>query len=338
MIIVSDNYTVVKNSLLRALDIIEKSNDIEKIISSYIAITDFYEDIQLSPKLKEVHKRLNYISRTDRWSLAQSSQQTYLSTFEAKINSNIEYYYNLFKDQTKIIEGLVNSLHEDENYTQLSDDEIYNVLTMYLGKNDSRLLELFNDYIKRRNILKISVPFYLGNASASPILDDIYVKVRNKNTFEDLMTILHEMSHAKIFEDVVQSKDCNSFNKLVCTNLYMEVYPRLQEINFLLFLIDNNILVNDAKKDLVRWLLFYNRLLVKNLELYEKNKQFNYCDIRDIISFLYRDLLISNGISINNQHDMEKTINEQFYTDSFDIDDINKSTISSTEKIKKLVM
>ena len=81
----------------------------------------------------------------------------------------------------------------------------------------------------------------------------------------------------------------------------MEVYPRLQERNFLQFLLNQNILVEDVKKCFVKRFLFFKELLLKNVESYKKNKIIDYLDIKDINGFLFRDLLFINHFSINDK-------------------------------------
>ena len=250
MEILNNNYNVVKNDLLNALDIIDKSDDIDKIVAAYKGIIDFYEDIQIRVELDEVSKKFKKISKSRKWLLASDNLDNYFNIYEDNLGRNGEYYFKIFKEQLKIIEESLNNISVSDNYTELKDDYIYNILYTYFSKNDYRLFELFQEYIQKKTMLPFGLPFCLGFTIGSPIFDNIYIKIRRKHNFEDMLTIIHEISHARVFEDFIKTNGNKEFNKFVCTNIYVEVYPRLQERNFLQFLLNQNPCLGETRDSL----------------------------------------------------------------------------------------
>lgn len=338
MNIISDDYSVVKFDLLKAIDIINKSIDAEQVVTAYIRILDFYEEIQLRQELADVLKKLNELKKSKKLILAQTYFDNYLSLFDYNVELNGEYYFEIFNKQLFIVEQILGSATYDNQFISFNNEQdIYKILKTYLSENNPKTLNLLNKYIEKKSILKVDLPLYNGITSASTIFNNIYVKIRRKNNFEDLLTILHEMSHARMLEDFTKDVDNREFNKFICNNSYVEVYPRLQEKYFLKFLLDNKMFVSDVKNYLIKWLVFFKDILIKNIDKYSKTKKFDYLDIKDINGLLYSELLYLNDYSVSNNVCIRNTIKEKFYLKQFDLSNISVSSNENYEEIKRLI-
>lgn len=338
MEIISNDYSVIKEELLRAIDIINKSTDEEETLSSYIGITDFYEEIQLMQELTEVNEKLQELKKTPKWEQVEIKLNDYFKQRDEKLMLNGELYFEIFNKQYKTVNKIASDVRNiSYDYTELDDSSIYNILYDYFSKNDSRMLELFSKYTNKQTIFPSIMPFQLGSTSAPNVFDNIYIKVRRQSNFKEMLVMLHEISHARFFEDIIRPRDDKEFNSFVCTNLYSEVYPRLQERMFLQWLLDNNILVQDVKKYLAEELLYLDRILVKSIESYNKNKKLGYYDVKDINSYLYRDLLFLNNYITDNNKKINDTALEDYYLKHYSTSDISRAVGSSSGEIKRLI-
>lgn len=338
MKILSNDYSSIKKDLLEAINIIKKSDDIDQIVSAYIGVSNFYEDIQLKKELAEVNQKFKQLIKSYKWNLAKCKTDDYLQTFDEKISINGDLYFEIYKNELDIINKTATDITNINcDYIELDDHSIYDILIDYFRQYDNQMIEFFENMVTKKVIYESILPFQLGVTTGPKVFDNTYVRIKRQSNFEEMLVILHEISHARFIENIVRTKSDKEFNIFVCTNLYSEVYPRLQERSFLQYLLNNNLLVEDVKKYFVKWYMFLYRILNKNIESYKNNKSFNYCDIKDINSFLYRDLLFLNNYTIDSDEKLKNTAIEEYYTSNYSISDISDAVAISSDKIKRLV-
>lgn len=337
MEIINYNYNVVKKDLLRAINVLKTSNNIDKIISAFIGLSTFHEEIFSNPQLKDI--LCSYLKNIE-----GNKFMLYMRAIREKNELSSQHidkskYYKIFKGLVELLEKSIKLFYTANNYTPFNDSSIYYIIEYYLKNYDPKLLKLFNKYIEKGQIFEICTPsFYCGCTLYIPFFDNVYIKMARYNNFKDIQTLIHEMSHAKVFEEILKKESDKKSNKTMYDNFYVEIYPRLQERYFMQFLIDNYLCIDDVKIYFVKYLKIMYALLVKNIKSYEKSKEFIISDISNINAFLYRDLLFLNNFPIHDLPSLKQTVEEEFYLSNFNEHDILNAIKENNDKIKNLFL
>lgn len=335
MEIISYDYDTVKNDLLRAIDIIDRSSNLEEATSAFIGLKMFSMDIELVSELSCINSKLKSMSKTSKMIEVNNNLNSYYKQFDKRASEQIDYYIQLFSNNFKILdESLSNSATNATNYTPLTDDEIYNIIYHYLKNNDVQMLESFDKYISSGNIFRMILPICNGYTLSSPIFSKTYIEIQRKHNFEDLITIFHELSHAVVLDDFFKGRSYKEFNALISTNTYVEVYPRLRERLLLKFLFDNNLYTTDVKNYITKYLYFMKKVLSRNIENC-KNNHVDFVEVKDIMGFLYRNVLFYNNFDVRNAENMGHTLDEKFY-EKFSINDIEDANKHEIKKVLQM--
>lgn len=260
---------------------------------------------------------------------------SYYKQFDKQASEQIDYYIQVFSNNFKILDESLNNITTNTtNYTPLTDDEIYKIIYNYLKNNDIQMLDFFDKYINNGNIFRMILPVCDGYTLSSPIFSKNYIEIQRKHNFEDLITIFHELSHAVVLDNFFKSHSYKEFNALISMNTYVEVYPRLRERMLLQFLFDNNLYTVDVKNYIIKYLYFMRKVLSRNIENC-KNHNVDFVEVKDIMGFLYRNMLFYNNFGVCNVQNMEHTLDVNFY-EKFSINDIEDANKQEIKKVLQM--
>lgn len=337
MKILNDDYSVVKNDLEKCLNVLKNSNNTYDLISAYIGLMDFYEDIQLKKELKKYLPELNRITEDKKTKLIREEISKNINDSFKNTGIDEKYYLSIMKELYSTINKNIDLNKKiDLTYSILDDETIYRTLYCYFMENDYKLLELLNKYKDNKTLLKGILPYGKGITSASNIFDNIYIKIKETSDFGEMISILHELSHARYFEEFIRDSDNKNYTSFICQNLFCEVYPRLQEKMFLRFLIHNNIFVEDVYKYSIKSYIFYGNLLRHNIDTYLTKEKFDFLDVKDINSFILRDVLFYNNYIPNSRDKIFNTSDLKDYFNKYETLDIIKTIENTGKEIKML--
>lgn len=176
--------------------------------------------------------------------------------YEMKMLENFVAQKDFHRDYLKrVLSGVKSNLKGIENdemdkISVLSVDEFYSIFYDFMKsiKQD----ELFDKFYTEGRIYAYDSDAdldYLGNTEFNPISGETNIFVGDyKYDINSMFTLAHEFGHAYDWSKF--NKSVEDYNRYFYQSFYDEVFPELFERLFLKYLIDNNILVDDAKNKL----------------------------------------------------------------------------------------
>lgn len=333
MKIINNNYGVAVSDLNKILDVIRKSDDLEELVAAYIVLRNFRKDIDTQSSLDEVRKRIELVNMQNQEKMQYVSNQRdikiYSSAIEVKNDFSKRTTRRVYEEQKKILDDfLLGRKVDNSNYTYLSDEDMYVIITeFYKRNNDSLSLEIFNTLIGNRNILENGSNDSLGKSIFSLHLDFPYMKVMRKNNIFELITIVHEVAHIKYYVIALKNSTFSNFNDFHYNKQYIEAYPKYAERKFMEFLIGDKLLMSDLRRYLILTLDFQRKCL------YSLLKNPNLSDLRDVNGQMGSDLLGNFDIS---DDVIAKSADRVLYDGLFSEQDKAKSPSNSVDLFKKM--
>ena len=220
------------------------------------------------------------------------------STYMYDILSGVEFNFSELED-----EKLVNT-------TLLSSGEFYGIFYDFM--KSINLENIFNDFIKQGRIYRAvnsDDDYLLGFTLFNPINhdSDVFVKDFNYN-IHTMYTLAHEFGHvydlSKFDESVVK------YNRFFYQSFYGEVISKLFERLFLQYLIDHNILLEEAQDKLFEMQIINHDFLLSSY----------------ILSLLDDESIVSNAYCYMSKDELFNKVKANFVTEDAVYDYIINST------------
>ena len=236
--------------------------------------------------------------------------------YEMKMLENFVAQKNFHRDYLKrILSGVNSNLRGIENdeidkTSVLSVDDFYSIFYDFMKsiKQD----ELFDKFYTEGRIYAYDSDAdldYLGNTEFNPISGETNIFVGDyKYDINSMFTLAHEFGHAYDWSKF--NKSVEDYNRYFYQSFYGEVFPELFERLFLKYLIDNNILVDDAENKLI--------------EREEVNRE--YLLGAYILSLLDDEYLLSTSYQYLSREKLFELVGSNFSVD----DDIKEFILNST--------
>ncbi len=219
-------------------------------ISNYIYLLD--ESINLvSPGTEISTYKLYYFN----YKINELFDKKYFVHEEKMIRNYLEhkeFHSKFFEILSKKTNHIIHKIEEDEysGVTTLTEEEYYNIFFEFMNKLG--LAKYFDKYVKARRIYTTST--YLENNVLGYILfnpitkdSDIFIGDLEYDIFS-MFTLAHEFGH--IYDLNNFDKDIGSYNGYFYRSFNGEAISKTFERLFIDFLIENNILTNEAKDQL----------------------------------------------------------------------------------------
>lgn len=166
---------------------------------------------------------------------------------------NKDYHKDFFNhflfDMCSFNNEIYNKL-ENISYTSLEKEDFYNIFYEFM--NSLGLSPLFDFFIKNNNIYnnKNMYEGYEGLTLYNPILKDSDIFITNFDyTIYSMFVLAHEFGHVYDFE--LFSDNVENYNRYLYQSFYHEVISKLFERLFLKYLIDKDIMRDEAENTLL---------------------------------------------------------------------------------------
>ncbi len=323
------NLDSVYGDLNHVLDLIEKSDDLEELLSLYIYIINFKTEIRNEKFLSSIRDRIIYLAdnKSEKWSEIDQHNRRYIAKSQKLMEEGLDA--SIYKNQKRMVEDFLNKYDiPSRPYTPLTDYELFFVLKkFYMSTDDYLSLSILYSLIGDKNIIEFHRNGTLGEAVFSNYSFNQYLKINRHHNFLDLITIVHEIGHIKYYFLSLKDKNPVDVNDFYYVKQFVEAYPRYQERALCDYLISEGIFKSDIKTYLLRELFSYNMYLDDFI------KEPNLTDFRVINGRIGGDLL--NKVMVD-----KKTISESsdsyMYNDTFSKNEMEKSVLSTVDVIKKI--
>ena len=329
------DYSSLTKDIENSLEVINSSNNIDDLTSANHGLLSFeteimsLNDIQLSNYKEKVSKYLK--SKT--YKEVRHNYETYHNNGNKNYQRNIECNIPIYKKQYDVLNENNDLLKIVSSYTYIDDYTKYNTLRIYFEENNRSFLPLLDDYITKNKIFDCFNPYIAACSVMSTSFKDSYIKITEKNNIKDMINIIHELSHIKYHDLLLKtSKDLNSYTY---ENLYIEVYPIIEETKFIKCLINNHMFLDDVKLYLQETLVIHKQILESLLKK-NKNNSLLLSDIKVINGNIGSELFNMYGIKVNNEKMLSLTTNELVFKTSFSKEDIVDTCKHKLELIKTL--
>ena len=223
-----------------------KSREEIMAISNYIYLLD--DSIGLvSPDIETITNKIDYLDGKTN----EKMDKKYF-THEGKMIRNYlsqkEFHEKFFERLYKKTSHLISSLEDDEysGITSLTEEEYYNIFFEFMNKIG--LAKYFDKYVKGKRIYKTKDSYEntLGFTIFNPLTkdSDIFIGDLEYDIFS-MFTLAHEFGH--IYDLNNFDEDIETYNEYFYQSFNGETISKTFERLFVEFLIENNILVDEAK-------------------------------------------------------------------------------------------
>ncbi|MBR4618930.1 MAG: hypothetical protein IKO49_06465 [Bacilli bacterium] len=334
---ISDDYSVIEQDFNRIIDTLDNIDDKDILVSAYRGL-EVFNHILISSDIAD-RKKLTHLKQTNKnYSLANNIVKKYMIDNLKQFKKDKNFYIDLYKNIFILINNNLQSKYiPNRPYTKISEYDMYRILSLYYIDNDYDSLELFNNRIKQNKVLEIPENDNItGEALSSKLFDTTYITATKTADFEQMITILHENSHAKYFDLIEKNKSHKEYNQFIYQNNFIEVYPEIEEQKFIKFLIDNNLMIEDIKVYLLRKLATLYNGVYKIVKTLNDDKLPSIGTIRHMNGLIYSCLLIEDNIKIEDLKEIENTTLEYYYDDNYNHDDIIEAPIYLVKEIQRL--
>lgn len=260
----SDNFKILADSpkdLLEKLEVTKKqlknakTREEQMAISNYIYLLD--DSIaRISPDYKPIDK-IAFLSDKDNDAL-NKKYSTRKNKMMRNFLENKEFHKNFFERVYYKTNHQMRKLEEDEysGITDLSERDYYNLFFDFMNKIGQS--KTFDKFVKNKRIYATNNgmdSLVYGYTLFNPITkdSDIFVDDLDFNVFT-MYTLAHEFGHVYDFNNF--NENISSWNTYFYQSLNIEVVSKVFERLFVDYLIDNNILVPEAKDilfDMYNW-------------------------------------------------------------------------------------
>lgn len=319
----------VKGDLNYILDLIEKSDDLEELLSLYIYIINFKSEICNEKFLSSIRDRIIYLAdnKSEKWNEIIEHSRRYIAKSQKLMEEGLDA--SVYRDQKNLLESFLSKYDIPSMlYTKLTDYEIFFILEkFYMNTDDYVSLSILYSLIGDKNIIEYHKQGTLGEAVFSNYSFNQYLKIDRHHNFLDLITIVHEIGHIKYYFLSLKDKNPIDVNDFYYVKQFIEAYPRYQERALCEYLISEGIFKSDIKTYLLRELLAYNMYLDEFI------KEPSLANFRIINGRIGGNLLGETNVD-------KKIISESgdsyMYNDNFSKDEIRKSVLSTADVIKKI--
>ncbi len=223
-----------------------KSREEIMAISNYIYLLN--DSIGLvSPTIESITNKIDYLDGKTN----EKMDKKYF-THEGKMIRNYlsqkEFHENFFERLYKKTSHLISSVEDDEysGITTLTEEEYYNIFFEFMNKLG--LAKYFDKYVKGKRIYKTKDSYEntLGFTLFNPLTkdSDIFIGDLEYDIFS-MFTLAHEFGH--IYDLNNFDEDIETYNEYFYQSFNGETISKTFERLFVDFLIENNILVDEAK-------------------------------------------------------------------------------------------
>lgn len=260
-----NNLNSIKNDLIKTLDLIEKSDDIEELLSLYVYLLLFNDEIFNNKFFDTVKKKLLELSdkQKEKWNAIQKHADKYILDAETIMRYGLDV--DIYKRQEKIINSFFDKNYFSfDEYTPLNDRDIFVILKkFYKSDQDYHSLSILYNLMGEGNIIDINKNSSLGEAIFSNFTSYPYLKINRKHNFLDLITLVHEIGHIKYYYLTLHDKNPINMNDFFYIKQFIEAYPAYQERKLMDYFLKEKIFVGDSKHYLVSELYLQERYLNK---------------------------------------------------------------------------
>lgn len=224
-----------------------KSREEIMAISNYLYLLD--DSIGLvSPDIESITNKSDYLDEKTN----EIMDKKYF-THEGKVIRNYlsqkDFHEKFFERLYKKTNHIMSKIDEDEysQITPLTEDEYYNIFFEFMNKLG--LAKYFDKYVKGKRIYTTKSSFEentLGYTLFNPLTkdSDIFIGDLEYDIFS-MFTLAHEFGH--IYDLNNFNEDLESYNEYFYQSFNGEAVSKTFERLFVDFLIENNILVDEAK-------------------------------------------------------------------------------------------
>lgn len=232
--------------------------------------------------------------------------------FKTNFIDNKEFHNDYLKQILYVIGkelSQININYRSNKTTYLKEEECYEIINDFLKSINKK--EIFDNLIINNQIFTLPEEFSTidnidndGFVVFNICANDAYIILKKfDNTVKSMFTLMHELGHIIDFETIKNKYSLNDKNKLNMVSIYNEVMSKQYEKKFLNYLIDNNILKNEAIDILIDYYwydydmcysIYILSLLKDNFLLREKYKKVSK---EELLLLVKNELLINeNGI------------------------------------------
>lgn len=223
-----------------------KSREEIMAISNYMYLLD--DSIGLvSPSIESFTNKNEYLD-TKTNGVMDKKYFTHEGKMMRNYLSQKEFHEKFFERLHKKTSHLIDSIDEDDysGITPLTEEEYYNIFFEFMNKIG--LAKYFDKYVRGRRIYKTKDSYEntLGYTLFNPITkdSDIFIGDLEYDIFS-MFTLAHEFGH--IYDLNNFNEDVEKYNEYFYQSFNGEAVSKTFERLFLDFLIENNILVSEAK-------------------------------------------------------------------------------------------
>lgn len=300
----------IEKDLQTMFDILIESNDLYLNVNLIRTYSTFNKLLSRNNNLY-VHnnqKLLNLIQ--ERKTLQEAKAEVIKSHSQKKENLRLykKQYLQILKKYNKSLLQFASQTQKlTNNSIVISEQELLTILYLYYSTEDVNSLELLKSIIVQGNILLYKENNILGYALyGNGIVPDKIAVNKDQEigyTLNDALTIVHEIEHIRFLSTTGQ----NSTEKEKYTNnsynIYNEVNTTITEKRFIHFLINNNILEEQARLLLIQ---HYNQIYIKNYKVIKGKLNYEY-RIPDLYSSYIADILLDKA-----NYDYDQALNTSY--------------------------
>ncbi len=289
---------IIKNEVKKLCDSFDKTNNYYE--KGYILTFIDYlnsimpDDKDISKMKEEIHAKVNLISND--FLMFLLSRKNVINNF---VNSNSNIFSELIPSTPKTIEKDFNEMNT------LSKEDISLIIGYFLGNLDERLFQFYNKMCEEGRIISSNT----NNIALTSLYNsNTIIFIKNLETIEDIMVLMHELAHAYyIFINHYKIIDRSSID----FEIKDEIPAKVMEMKFIKFLEENK--VYEASSILNSFFLNMMSECDNKRDNYENLKYLIASDIalklrdnRLDITKLYKYLYKNNIYDIYNEFTNEK--------------------------------
>lgn len=181
-------------------------------------------------------------------SYAQKMSSNY-KNFKKNFIQNKEFHQKYLKDILTVIDenlGQIDDTYRSMKTTYLTDCECYDIMLEYARSVNK--YDLFKELVKNKRIFELdNNDLYNGEALNIMNNENSFIFLNNfSNDVMSMTTLIHEFGHIDDFNIANKKYSINEINNQNLMSVYNEVNSKYHEKKFLHYLIDNNILKDEA--------------------------------------------------------------------------------------------
>ncbi len=243
------------------------TRDINALANFYCSINNednylFYPFLQSKYWKKNYQKYLEYLSSVKK-------------CFKKDFIDNKKFYNELITDVILALDEVI----EDMNYTKLTknaipDAKMYGIMSKYLETKHQKAL--LDEVVNGKRIFCSPYGYKEVGSIIFSIMSQqgyIYILDENNDTSK-MITLIHELGHAWDCKNLLQQYNYNNLIYYSLGTIYLEVISSQYEMDFLNYLLHNNINIKDSCQILKDdYLDFIERLLYIKILANLDNKQ-----------------------------------------------------------------